>query len=90
MKSEPVAVTTEEAVDGHCEKAMRIASVEQIELGKAENVEMGGSKVGKFGKIERQQNLKSVGMDGPKVGRFGKVGREQKCEEHRDGRSQKW
>ena len=33
MKSEPVAVTTQEAVDGHCEKAMRIASVEQIELG---------------------------------------------------------
>ena len=33
VKSEPVAVTTQEAVDGHCEKAMRIASVEQIELG---------------------------------------------------------
>ena len=33
VMSEPVAVTTQEAVDGHCEKAMRIASVEKIELG---------------------------------------------------------
>ena len=33
MKSEPVAVTTQEAVDGYREKAMRIASVEQVELG---------------------------------------------------------
>ena len=33
VKSEPMAVTTQEAVDGHCEKAMKIASVEQIELG---------------------------------------------------------
>ena len=33
MKSEPLAVTTQEAVDGYREKAMRIASVEQIELG---------------------------------------------------------
>ena len=33
VKSKPVAVTTQEAVDGYCEKAMRIASVEQIELG---------------------------------------------------------
>ena len=31
VKSEPVAVTTQEAVDGSCE--MRIASVEQSELG---------------------------------------------------------
>ena len=36
VKSQPVAVTTQEAVDGHCEKAIRIASVEQIELGKAD------------------------------------------------------
>ena len=28
-----VAVTTQEAIDGGCEKAMRIASVEQVELG---------------------------------------------------------
>ena len=33
VKPEQVAVTTREAVDGCCEKAMRIASVEQIELG---------------------------------------------------------
>ena len=33
VKSEPVAVTTQEAIDGRREKAMRIASVEQIELG---------------------------------------------------------
>ena len=33
MKSAPVAVTAQEAVDGLSEKAMRIASVEQIELG---------------------------------------------------------
>ena len=33
MKSEARAVTTQEAVDGYREKAMRIESVEQIELG---------------------------------------------------------
>ena len=33
VKSEPMAVTTQEAVDGYREKAMRIASVEHIELG---------------------------------------------------------
>ena len=33
MKSEPAAVTTQEAIDGSREKAMRIASVERIELG---------------------------------------------------------
>ena len=33
VKSEPLAVTTQEAVDRYCEKAMRIASVEQTELG---------------------------------------------------------
>ena len=32
-KSEPVAVTTQEAIDGYREKARRIASVEQVELG---------------------------------------------------------
>ena len=32
-QSEPVAVTTQGAIDRYCEKAMRIASVEQIELG---------------------------------------------------------
>ena len=33
LQSEPVAVTTQGAIDRYCEKAMRIASVEQIELG---------------------------------------------------------
>ena len=33
LKSEPRAVTTQEAVDGYREKAMRIECVEQIELG---------------------------------------------------------
>ena len=32
-KSEPVAVTTQEAIDGYREKARRIANVEQVELG---------------------------------------------------------
>ena len=32
VKSEPVTVTTQEAVDGHRQKAMRIESVEQNEL----------------------------------------------------------
>ena len=35
VKSEPVAVTTQETVAGYCKKAMRIGSVEQIELGKS-------------------------------------------------------
>ena len=33
MKSEPVAVTTQEAIDGYREKAMWIESVEQVGLG---------------------------------------------------------
>ena len=33
MKSEPPAVTAQEAIDGSREKVMRITSVEQIELG---------------------------------------------------------
>ena len=33
VQSEPVPFTTREAVDGYCENAMRIASVEQIKLG---------------------------------------------------------
>ena len=37
VKSEPVAATTQEAVDGYCEKVM-IASVEQIELGPMDSV----------------------------------------------------
>ena len=45
---------------------------------KVEDVVMDGSKVGKFGEIERQHNLKSVVMDVPIVREFGKVDREQK------------
>ena len=53
VKSEPVAVTTQEAVDGHCEKAMRIASVEQIEMGNIMEL----SITGQVFKWARQSNL---------------------------------
>ena len=43
VKSEPMAVTTQEAVDGYREKAMRIASVEQIELGNIMELSITGS-----------------------------------------------
>ena len=52
-KSEPVAVTTQEAVDGYREKARRIASVEQIELG---NI-MGLSITGHVLRWARRMNL---------------------------------
>ena len=42
VTSEPVAVTTQEAVDGYVEKAMRIASVEQNELGNIMELSMTG------------------------------------------------
>ena len=53
MKSEPVAFTTQEAVDGHCEKAMRIASVEQIEPGNIMELSITGQML----KWARQSNL---------------------------------
>ena len=53
VKSEPVAVTTQEAVDGHCEKAMRIASVEQIELGNIMELSIAGQVL----RWARQSNL---------------------------------
>ena len=53
VKSEPVAVTTQEAVDGHCEKAMRIASVEQIELGNIMELSITGQVL----RWARQSNL---------------------------------
>ena len=53
VKSEPVAVTTQEAIDGHCEKAMRIASVEQIELGNIMEI----STTGQVLRWARQSNL---------------------------------
>ena len=42
MKSEPRAVTTQEAVDGYREKAMRTESVEQIELGRNKKLSITG------------------------------------------------
>ena len=53
VKSEPMAVTTQEAVDGYREKAMRIASVEQIELGNIMEL----SIMGQVLKWARQMNL---------------------------------
>ena len=53
VKSEPVAVTTQEAVDGHCEKAMRIARVEQIERGNIMELSITGQVL----KWARQSNL---------------------------------
>ena len=53
VKSEPMAVTTQEAVDGYREKAMRIASVEQIELGNIMELSITGQVL----KWARQVNL---------------------------------
>ena len=53
LKSEPAAVTTQEAIDGSREKVMRIASVEQIELGNLMELSITG-QVLRWG---RQSNL---------------------------------
>ena len=53
MTSEPRAVTTEEAVDGYREKAMRIESGEQIELGNIMEL----SSTGQVLRWARQSNL---------------------------------
>ena len=53
VKSEPVAVTTQEAVDGRREKVMRIASVEQIELGNIMELSITGQVL----RWARQSNL---------------------------------
>ena len=53
MKSEPAAVTTQEAIDGSREKVMRIARVEQIELGNLMEL----SITGQVFKWARQSNL---------------------------------
>ena len=34
-----------------------------------------GSRVGEFGKVDREQNLKSIVMNGVKIGKIGKVGK---------------
>ena len=47
------AVTTQEAVDGYCEKAMRIASIEQIEQGNIMELSITGQVL----KWARQSNL---------------------------------
>ena len=49
---------------------------EQVKIDKGENVVMDEPKIGEFGRIERQQNLKSIAMDGVK---FGKVGKLENC-----------
>ena len=41
--------------------------LEQIKIDKGENVVMDEPKIGEFGRIERQQNVKSIAMDGSKV-----------------------
>ena len=53
VKSEPVAVTTQEAVDEYCDKAMKIARVEQIELGNIMELSITGQVL----KWARQSNL---------------------------------
>ena len=46
--------------------------VKQIKNDKAENVVMDGSKVGEYGKVGREQHLKSIVMNGVKIGKVGK------------------
>ena len=53
MKSEPAAVTTQEAIDGSRKKVMRIASVEQIELGNLMELSITGQVL----KWARRSNL---------------------------------
>ena len=53
VKSEPRAVTTQEAVDGYREKAMRIESFEQIELGNIMELSITGQVL----RWARQSNL---------------------------------
>ena len=53
VKSEPAAVTDQEAADGHRENAMRIASVEQVEQGNIMELSITGHVL----KWARQSNL---------------------------------
>ena len=50
---------------------------EQIKNDKAENVVMDGSKFGEFGKVGREQNLKSIVMNGLKNWKSWKIGKLQ-------------
>ena len=58
VKSEPVAVTTPEAIDWHCEKTMRIASVDQIELGNIMELSLTGQVL----RWARRSNLSGVSL----------------------------
>ena len=58
VRSEFVAVTTQEAVDGHCEKAIRNASVEQIELGNIMELSITGQVL----RWARQTNLSGLSL----------------------------
>ena len=46
---------------------------EQVKIDKGENIVMDEPKIGEFGRIERQQNLKSIAMDGVKFGKVRKL-----------------
>ena len=46
---------------------------EQVKIDKGESVVMDEPKIGEFGRIERQHNLKSIAMDGVKLGKVGKL-----------------
>ena len=60
VKSEPRAVTTQQAVDGYREKAMRIASVKEIELGNIMELSITGQVL----RWARQSTLSGGKADG--------------------------
>ena len=62
VKSEPVAVTTQEAVDGYCEEAMRIASVETNRAGQHHGAVNHGSGT-QMGKTWRTVTVESGWME---------------------------
>ena len=68
------------------EEGMRVITnskcvAEQMQIDKGENVVMDEPKIGEFGRIERQHNLKSIAMDGSKVGKFRGDDGEQKLKD---------
>ena len=64
VKSEPMAVTTQEAVDGYREKAMIIASVEQIELGNIMELSITGAQICKTSELHWRSVVVQKLMDG--------------------------
>ena len=54
---------------------------EQIKIDKGENIVMDGQKIGKFRRIERRQNLKSIEMDGSKFRKFRRDDRKQRLKD---------